>query len=89
MVVLARDGWRCKLCGKRTPKRLRGTTHPDAPEIDHIIPLALGGAHSYANTQCSCRDCNGKKGARVLPGLLRPDGTENVHGALHRGFHEA
>src|SRR5690606_4317446 len=53
--VFGRDGWRCKLCGCRTPKRLRGTTDDRAPELDHIVPLAHGGEHSYANTQCLCR----------------------------------
>lgn len=68
--VFARDKWRCLLCHKRTPKRLRGQMHPDAPELDHIVPLSLGGAHSYANTQCACRSCNGAKHATVR-GQLR------------------
>ncbi len=63
--VFSRDGWRCKLCGCRTPKRLRGTTDDRAPELDHVVPLAHGGAHSYANTQCLCRKCNQAKGASV------------------------
>lgn len=65
LAVFKRDGWRCKLCGCRTPKRLRGTTDDRAPELDHIVPLAHGGAHSYANTQCLCRKCNREKGASV------------------------
>lgn len=65
LMVFRRDGWRCKLCGCRTPKRLRGTTDERAPELDHVVPLALGGDHSYANTQCLCRKCNQSKGASV------------------------
>jgi 5-methylcytosine-specific restriction endonuclease McrA len=42
----------------------------DAPELDHIVPLACGGAHTYQNTQCTCRECNGRKGATIL-GQLR------------------
>lgn len=61
--VLTRDGWRCQICGKHTPKELRGTCHPDAPEVDHVIPLAAGGEHTYRNTQCACRACNHAKGA--------------------------
>ena len=34
--------------------------------IDHVIPLALGGKHSYANTQLACRRCNFKKGSKIL-----------------------
>lgn len=59
--VFARDGWRCKLCGVRTPEKLRGTIEPTAPELDHIVPLAAGGEHSYRNTQCLCRSCNAAK----------------------------
>lgn len=64
--VLNRDGWKCHLCGCRTPKSLRGTYHPRAPELDHIVPLAVGGAHSKANTACACRSCNGIKAHRPL-----------------------
>lgn len=31
--------------------------------VDHIIPLALGGQHSYKNTQLACLSCNQKKNA--------------------------
>jgi 5-methylcytosine-specific restriction endonuclease McrA len=56
--VLERDRWTCQLCGTKTPKRLRGTYDDRAPEVDHIIPIAQGGEHSYLNTQCACRRCN-------------------------------
>lgn len=59
--VFERDGWRCCLCGRKTLKGKRGTQHPRAPELDHIVPLAQGGEHSYRNTQCACRSCNAAK----------------------------
>jgi len=59
--VFERDGWKCMLCGRRTLKSKRGTTHPRAPELDHIVTLAEGGEHSYRNTQCACRECNHAK----------------------------
>lgn len=68
--ILARDGWRCHICGVSTPKRLRGTYEDRAPELDHIVPLALGGEHTRINTACACRKCNGAKGAEPL-GQLR------------------
>lgn len=34
-------------------------------EIDHVIPLSKGGAHSYANVQLSHRRCNRSKGAKL------------------------
>jgi 5-methylcytosine-specific restriction endonuclease McrA len=68
--VLKRDHWTCQLCGVKTPKRLRGTFKDNAPELDHIIPLSMGGEHSMRNTQCLCRKCNGEKGA-TTKGQLR------------------
>jgi hypothetical protein len=68
--IFARDGWRCHICGIATPKRLRGTCDARAPELDHIQPLAAGGKHTRINTACSCRKCNGTKGAKPL-GQLR------------------
>lgn len=68
--VFKRDGWRCQLCGRKLTPKHRGTFRDDAPELDHIIPWARGGEHSYRNTQCACRKCNNKKGAREL-GQLR------------------
>ena len=51
-----------------------GTCDPRAPELDHIVPLALGGAHVPENVQDACRACNSAKGATDrgqiwLPGL--------------------
>ena len=68
--VFDRDKWRCHICGVKTPKRLRGTYEDNAPELDHIIPLAAGGEHSRRNTACSCRKCNIAKSDKPL-GQLR------------------
>lgn len=68
--VFERDGWRCHLCGVKTLKSKRGTDHPKAPELEHIIPISKGGAHSYQNTACSCRQCNRAKRDKVM-GQLR------------------
>lgn len=70
--VFERDGWRCHLCGCRTPRRLRGSCEPNAPELDHVVPLALGGTHTWANVACSCRACNNAKGAKALGQLGLP-----------------
>lgn len=64
--IFERDGWRCHLCGCRTPKNLRGSYAERAPELDHIVPLSQGGEHTRMNTACSCRRCNGAKGSRPL-----------------------
>lgn len=62
--VFERDRWTCQECGVRTPKALRGKHKPTSPELDHIVPVARGGEHSYRNTQCLCRRCNTIKGAK-------------------------
>jgi 5-methylcytosine-specific restriction endonuclease McrA len=64
--VFERDGWRCYLCGEATPTALRGNHDPRAPELDHVVPLASGGAHTYANCACACRECNILKGALTV-----------------------
>lgn len=72
IVVFERDKWTCQECGIKTPRKLRGAMVPNAPELDHIMPISLGGAHSYMNTQCLCRKCNGAKSATppVQPSLF-------------------
>lgn len=68
--VFDRDRWRCCLCGVKTPKARRGTYADNAPELDHIVPLSKGGEHSYRNTQCACRRCNGAKSDATRGQLL-------------------
>lgn len=48
----------CGICGERVDA--------EAMDVDHIIPLARGGNHTYDNTQASHPGCNRRKGARVL-----------------------
>jgi len=80
MAVFRRDRWRCHLCGKRTPKRLRGTTEDRAPELDHVIPIARGGPHTYDNVACSCRRCNQAKGDRIVGQLGLLSSTADARG---------
>jgi 5-methylcytosine-specific restriction endonuclease McrA len=68
--VFKRDGWCCQLCGKKLKPKHRGTYRDDAPELDHIIPWAQGGEHSYRNTQLACRKCNAEKGAQSIGQML-------------------
>jgi len=63
--VFDRDKWRCYICGAYTPKGMRGSNDDRAPELDHVIPLAAGGTHTLDNVACSCRRCNGEKGATI------------------------
>jgi hypothetical protein len=61
LAVLERDGYRCQICGKDTPRHLRGKQIHNAPELDHILPLSRGGTHTWDNVQCACRACNREK----------------------------
>lgn len=76
LAVFERDGWICQICGSRTPQKYRGTYHDRAPELDHIFPLAKGGEHSMANTQCACRACNIHKADSAPVGQIGVFGNE-------------
>jgi transcriptional regulator with XRE-family HTH domain len=54
--TLAADGYRCQLCGTS-----------EALEIDHFIPVTLGGTNSLSNYWTLCTACNGMggKGSRM------------------------
>ncbi len=62
-VVFERDNWTCQLCGDPVDKSIKW---PDTQcaSLDHIIPLANGGDHSYENTQLAHFLCNSLKGDR-------------------------
>ena len=60
--VFSRDKWVCYICGSKTERDKRGTTHPLAPELEHIVALAAGGTHTWDNVACACRKCNREKG---------------------------
>ena len=59
------SAWACKICGVKTPKKLRGQQVPNAPEIGHIVAIADGGDHVIENCQCECRACNATKGTKA------------------------
>lgn len=64
--IFDRDGWRCHLCGVRTLKSMRGKHEDRSPELDHILPLACGGTHTFDNVACACRRCNLSKSAQAI-----------------------
>lgn len=60
--VFERDGYRCHICGRKTNPRARVNTRR-YPTIDHLIPMSLGGGHTYENVACACFECNSLKSA--------------------------
>ena len=59
--VFERDGYKCQLCDKKTRQDYKNQYHPLYPNLDHIVPLSKGGAHTRKNTQCLCKQCNMEK----------------------------
>lgn len=83
--VLARDGHECAYgyTDPRTGKTCLGR----ATTMDHIIPRAKGGEHSWLNVVAACRRCNGRKGHHTLEELgwtlkFEPYRPEGPHARL-------
>ncbi len=55
--VFQRDRHQCQSCGRQ------GT----GLQIDHIVPLALGGSNDLSNLQVLCGTCNRRKRDRRDP----------------------
>ncbi len=54
--IMERDSFTCRRCGRKAP---------DVPlAVDHIVPVAKGGAAEETNLQTLCRDCNAGKSDR-------------------------
>jgi 5-methylcytosine-specific restriction protein A len=62
--VFERNNYQCQSCHKidLTAKNL---------QVDHIIPLAQGGANDLSNLQTLCAKCNREKSAKLDPRFLR------------------
>ena len=61
--IVSRDKCTCQICGgvcDPNDKRW-GSFGPMFPTIDHIIPLAKGGTHTWSNCQCAHVICNSEK----------------------------
>jgi 5-methylcytosine-specific restriction endonuclease McrA len=55
-VVFERDEGVCGICG--------GAVDPADWHMDHVVPIARGGPHVYANVQVAHPRCNSSKGAK-------------------------
>jgi hypothetical protein len=61
--IFERDGWRCRICGKLTDRKVR-FPHSTCPVIDHLIPLVDGGADTAANVATAHHLCNSTRSDR-------------------------
>ena len=54
--IFRRDNHTCQYCGARSSRLT----------IDHVMPRARGGEHSWSNLVTACPACNVRKGGRTL-----------------------
>jgi 5-methylcytosine-specific restriction endonuclease McrA len=64
LCLFALCNWMCGVCGKPIDRSLR-YPNPMCATVDHIIPLASGGSHTWDNVQASHKYCNEIKGCAV------------------------
>jgi hypothetical protein len=87
-LVLERDGHRCRYCGLGLESGLR-------LEIDHVIPMSLGGSSELENLVTACANCNNKKqgrtpeqaGMQLLPEKAQCDSHDPVRDSPKRDRH--
>lgn len=61
-VVYERDRWVCQLCEEPVDPSVK-YPDPRSASLDHVLPLARGGDHTYENVQLAHLSCNVRKGA--------------------------
>jgi 5-methylcytosine-specific restriction endonuclease McrA len=71
---IARDQPACHICGKPIDYSLPHLD-PMAYVVDHVIPLAKGGADTLSNKKAAHRECNSKKRARLIAPIVRRSGS--------------
>lgn len=60
MTLMERDNWLCGVCGGRIPKDAKWPD-PLFGSIDHVLPIARGGRHTWDNVQPAHLFCNMSK----------------------------
>jgi hypothetical protein len=68
--ILRRDQHTCRYCG---------ATAPDVPlRIDHVTPVALGGADTPDNLVTACQDCNSGKSSATVDSTVVADVSDDA-----------
>ena len=66
--IIKRNGLTCAICGKEcnlNDHEWSEYAGPTYPSIDHIIPMAKGGGHTWDNVQVACMMCNSLKSDNI------------------------
>jgi hypothetical protein len=61
-----RDGWACHLCGTKALGSEVPDLHPLRATVDHLVPIAKQGTHTWDNVALAHRRCNLSRGATDL-----------------------
>lgn len=70
MLLAEWQKWKCYLCNKSICFKVK-SPDPLSLSLDHLVPLSLGGRHSYANCAAAHFGCNSKKSARSVNEQLK------------------
>ena len=60
--ILARDRFRCVLCGNSPSHDPSCVLH-----VDHVVPYSRGGKTAADNLRTLCAECNWGRGNRLTP----------------------
>lgn len=69
-----RDHGQCYICGKHLVLN-NEYNRPDAPTIEHIIPISRGGTNTWDNVKLACRNCNVSKGTHTYQEYLKEEAS--------------
>lgn len=64
----------CHICGGEIDYKLKWPD-PRSFVVDHIVPLARGGAHDITNAAAAHADCNSTKRARSHAPIVKRSGS--------------
>lgn len=67
--ICKRDDYTCKYCNVRLWVKQKSSAYIKLHRkltIDHVIPLSKGGTWKDDNLVAACKDCNVKKGDKIL-----------------------
>jgi 5-methylcytosine-specific restriction endonuclease McrA len=69
-----KTGSACAICGKPIDYTLHWPD-PMSFVVDHIVPIAKGGPHTFENTQAAHATCNSTKRARLVAPIIKRSGS--------------